>query len=177
MHLTHGIRANLDQFLHQLLLVGFTIGMMRTVVPALAEAEFGVPKNSFMLLTAFVVAFGFVKGSLNFVAGRLSERIGRKNVLMLGWVAALPIPLLIYFAQSWTWIVAATVLLGVNQGLTWSMTQAAKLDITRLEDRGLTIGISMSSPAMSAWRWPGSSPATPPPRSAPAWACWCSALP
>jgi MFS family permease len=143
--LTHGIRANLDQFLHQLLqvmLVGFTIGMMRTVVPALSESEFGVPKNSFMLLTAFVVAFGFVKGSLNFVAGRLSERIGRKKVLLLGWSAALPIPLLVYFAPSWSWIVAATVLLGINQGLTWSMTQTSKLDITRSDQRGLTIGLN-----------------------------------
>jgi len=144
-NLTHGIKANLDQFLHQLLqvmLVGFTIGMMRTVVPALAENEFGVPKNSFMLLTAFVVAFGFVKGALNFVAGRLSERIGRKRVLLLGWAAALPIPLLVYFAPSWGWIVVATVLLGVNQGLTWSMTQTAKLDITRADQRGLTIGLN-----------------------------------
>src|SRR5512135_1300698 len=144
-NLSHGIRANLDQFLHQLLqvmLVGFTIGMMRTVVPALAENEFGVPKHSFMLLTAFVVAFGFVKGAMNFVAGRLSERIGRKNVLLLGWVAALPIPLLVYFAPSWNWIVAATLLLGVNQGLTWSMTQTAKLDITRHDQRGLTIGLN-----------------------------------
>ncbi len=143
--LTHGIRANLDQFLHQLLqvmLVGFTIGMMRTVVPALAESEFAVPKNSFMLLTAFVVAFGFVKGTLNFVAGRLSEHIGRKKVLLLGWIAALPIPLLIYFAPSWNWIVAATVLLGVNQGLTWSMTQTSKLDIARADQRGLTIGLN-----------------------------------
>jgi len=144
-NLSHGIRANLDQFLHQLLqvmLVGFTIGMMRTVVPALSEAEFGVPKNSFMLLTAFVVAFGFVKGTLNFVAGRLSERIGRKKVLLLGWIAALPIPLLVYYAPSWNWIVFATVLLGINQGLTWSMTQTAKLDITRADQRGLTIGLN-----------------------------------
>ena len=143
--LTHGIRANLDQFLHQLLqvmLVGFTIGMMRTVVPALSESEFGVPKNSFMLLTAFVVAFGLVKGTLNFVAGRLSEHIGRKRVLLLGWAVALPIPLLVYFAPSWSWIVAATVLLGVNQGLTWSMTQTSKLDITRADQRGLTIGLN-----------------------------------
>jgi MFS family permease len=143
--LVHGIRANLDQFLHQLLqvlLVGFTIGMMRTVVPALSESEFGVPKNSFMLLTAFVVAFGFVKGSLNFVAGRLSERLGRKKVLLLGWVAALPIPLLVYFAPTWSWIVTATVLLGINQGLTWSMTQNAKLDITRPTQRGLIIGLN-----------------------------------
>jgi MFS family permease len=144
-NLNHGIRANLDQFLYQLLqvmLVGFTIGMMRTVVPALSESEFGVPKNSFMLLTAFVVAFGLVKGTLNFVAGRLSERIGRKKVLLLGWIAALPIPLLVYFAPSWSWIVAATVLLGINQGLTWSMTQTSKLDITRSDQRGLTIGLN-----------------------------------
>ena len=143
--LSYGIRANLDQFRHQLLqvlLVGFTIGMMRTVVPALAESEFGVPKNSFMLLTAFVVAFGFVKGTLNFVAGRLSERIGRKKVLLLGWLVAIPIPLLVYFAPSWNWIVAATVLLGINQGLTWSMTQTSKLDITRRDQRGLTIGLN-----------------------------------
>ena len=145
MDLQHGIRANLAQFLHQLLqvmLVGFTIGMMRTVVPALSESEFGVPKNSFMLLTSFVVAFGCVKGVLNFVAGRLSERIGRKKVLLLGWVTALPIPPLVYFAPSWSWIVAATVLLGINQGLTWSMTHTAKLDITRADQRGLTIGLN-----------------------------------
>ncbi|MGD8785627.1 MAG: MFS transporter, partial [Thioalkalispiraceae bacterium] len=94
-----GIRVNLQQFSHQLwqvLLVGLTLGMMRTVVPALAESEFGVPKGSFLLLMAFVVAFGFVKGALNFVAGRLSERIGRKHVLMLGWLIAIPIPAMIY---------------------------------------------------------------------------------
>ena len=143
--LLHGIRYNLDQFVHQLLqvlLVGLTIGMMRTVVPALAESEFGVPRNSFVLLTAFVVAFGFVKGVLNFVAGRLSERIGRKHVLVLGWVVALPIPALVLWAPNWNWIVAATVLLGINQGLTWSMTQTAKLDITRADQRGLVIGLN-----------------------------------
>ena len=146
MHtLTHGIRENLDQFLHQLLqvmLVGMAIGMMRTVVPALAEAEFGVAPGSFLLLSAFVVAFGVVKGVLNFVAGRLSERIGRKHVLMLGWVSALPIPLMIYLAPTWSWIVAATVLLGINQGLAWSMTQTAKLDITRADERGVTLGLN-----------------------------------
>jgi MFS family permease len=145
MDLPLGIRANLHQFLHQLLqvlLVGCTIGMMRTVLPALSESEFGVPKNSFMLLTSFVAAFGLVKGALNFVAGRLSERIGRKRVLLLGWLTALPIPVLVYFAPSWGWIVAATVLLGINQGLTWSMTQTAKLDITRPDQRGLTIGLN-----------------------------------
>lgn len=145
MELHYGIRPNLGQFLHQLLqvlLVGLTIGMTRTVVPALAESDFGVPKNSFMLLASFVVAFGLVKGVMNFVAGRLSERIGRKRVLLLGWVVALPIPVMIWLAPNWSWVVAATVLLGVNQGLTWSMTQTSKLDITRLEERGLTLGLN-----------------------------------
>ena len=143
--LTYGIKENFDQFLHQLLqvlLVGFAIGLMRTVVPALAETEFGVPAGSFVLLTVFVVAFGVVKGVFNFIAGRLSERIGRRQVLMAGWVVALPIPIVIYFAQDWSWIVAATVLLGVNQGLTWSMTQASKLDLARPEQRGLAIGLN-----------------------------------
>lgn len=143
--LDFGIRVNSRQVLHhllQVLLVGMTIGMMRNVVPALAESEFGVPRGSFMLLVAFVVAFGFVKGVMNFVAGRLAERIGRKLVLLIGWLVALPIPLLIYFAPSWYWIVFATILLGVNQGLTWSMTQTSKLDITRAEQRGLVIGLN-----------------------------------
>jgi len=145
MDLKHGIRHNKSQFLHQLLqvlLVGLTIGMTRTVVPALAESDFGVPKNSFVLLSSFVVAFGLVKGTMNFVAGRLSERIGRKQVLLLGWIVALPIPFMIWFAPSWNWVVAATILLGVNQGLTWSMTQSSKLDITKTEERGLTLGLN-----------------------------------
>ncbi len=141
----HGIRHNRSQFVYQLLqvlMVGLTLGMMRTVVPALASSEFGVPKGSFMLLIAFVVAFGFVKGALNFVAGRLSEQIGRRKVLLLGWLSALPIPFMILWAPSWGWIVAATVLLGVNQGFAWSMTQTSKLDLTRPDQRGLTIGLN-----------------------------------
>lgn len=145
MTLKHGIRDNLGQFLHQLLqvmLVGLTIGMMRTVVPALAESEFGVPKTSFLLLTSFVIAFGVVKAIMNFVAGRLSEHIGRKRVLMLGWILAIPVPIMIWYAPNWNWVVAATVLLGINQGLTWSMTQTAKLDITRMQERGITLGLN-----------------------------------
>ena len=145
MHLQHGIRPNRAQFLQlllQVLLVGLTIGMTRTVVPALAESDFGVPKNSFVLLSSFVVAFGLVKGVMNFVAGRLSERLGRQRVLLWGWLVALPIPLMIGYAPSWGWVVAATVLLGVNQGLTWSMTQTAQLDITRADERGLTLGLN-----------------------------------
>jgi len=141
----HGIQANLQQFLHQLLqvlLVGLTLGMMRTVVPALAEREFGVPRTSFLLLTTFVIAFGVVKAVMNFVAGRLSERVGRRRVLLLGWLAALPVPVMVALAPSWGWVVAATVLLGVNQGLTWSMTQTAQLDLTSPRERGLTLGLN-----------------------------------
>lgn len=143
--LRHGIRENAGQVTHQLiqvLLVGLAIGMTRTVVPAMAESEFGLERGSFLLLTSFVVAFGAVKAVMNFVAGRWSERIGRKRVLFWGWVAALPIPVMIWAAPDWSWIVAATVLLGVNQGLCWSMTQTAKLDITRSEERGLTMGLN-----------------------------------
>lgn len=140
-----GIRANLSQFLQQLLqvfLVGMTLGMMRNVVPALAETEFGVPRGSFVLLVAFVVAFGLVKGVMNFVAGRVAERFGRQRVLLIGWAVALPIPWLLYFAPGWHWVVMATVLLGIHQGLAWSMTQTAKLDITRADQRGVVIGLN-----------------------------------
>lgn len=141
----HGIRANIVQFSHQLFqvfLVGMMLGMTRTVIPALAESEFGVAANSFMLLTAFVTAFGFVKGSLNFVAGRVSESLGRKSVLLVGWFIALPVPLMIFYAPNWNWIVAATVLLGINQGLCWSMTQTSKIDLSDPNQRGLSIGMN-----------------------------------
>jgi MFS family permease len=143
--MSHGIRDNFAQFAHQVaqvFFVGLTLGMMRTVVPALSETEFGVPRGSFLLLTSFVVAFGVVKGSLNFVAGRLSERLGRKRVLFWGWLSAVPIPLMIWYAPTWGWIVAATVLLGVNQGFTWSMTQTSKLDLARGDQRGFAIGVN-----------------------------------
>lgn len=143
--LAHGIRVNRGQFAHQVaqvFLVGLTLGMMRTVVPALSESEFGVARGSFLLLTSFVVAFGVVKGSLNFVAGRLSERVGRRRVLFWGWLSAVPIPFMIWAAPDWNWIVAATVLLGVNQGFTWSMTQTSKLDLARGDQRGLAIGMN-----------------------------------
>ncbi|MFO7551329.1 MAG: hypothetical protein R6W80_07960 [Haliea sp.] len=116
---SQGIHSNLEQFLHQLfqvLLVGMMLGMLRTVVPALAESEFGVPRASFMLLMAFVVAFGFVKGVLNFVAGRLSESFGRKQVLLLGWLFALPVPFMVWYAPDWNWIVWATSITGGQSG-------------------------------------------------------------
>lgn len=140
-----GIRANLGQFLQQLLqvfFVGMTIGLQRNVVPALAQEEFGLQAGSFTLLMAFIVSFGFVKAATNLVAGWLSEHWGRRRVLLLGWLVALPIPFLLLLAPSWNWVIAANVLLGVNQGFAWSMTVTAKVDITRIEERGLATGIN-----------------------------------
>ena len=141
----HGIRPNIGQFAQQLLqvfFVGLTIGMQRTVVPALAETEFGVPPESFTLLMAFVVSFGFVKGAMNFVSGRISEKVGRRKVLIWGWLVALPIPFIFLYAPSWNWIIAANVLLGINQGFTWSMTVTSKLDIVLPEQRGTATGFN-----------------------------------
>jgi MFS family permease len=140
-----GVRHNLNQVLQlllQVLLVGMTVGMMRNVVPALAESEFGVPRGSFVLLVTFVVAFGLVKGGMNFLAGRLAEQHGRQKVLLLGWLLAWPIPFMIFFSPNWAWIVVATLLLGANQGLTWSMTQTSVLDLTTPRQRGLVIGLN-----------------------------------
>jgi len=141
----HGIRANLGQFSQQLMqvfFVGLTIGLQRNVVPAMAETEFGVPAGSFTLLMAFVISFGFVKGAMNFVAGRMSETFGRRKVLIWGWLIALPIPFIIAWAPSWNWIVAANILLGLNQGMAWSMTVTSKVDITRADQRGLATGFN-----------------------------------
>jgi MFS family permease len=141
----YGIRLHLPQVLHQLVqvaLVGLTLGSMRTVLPALAESDFGVPRGSYTLLASFVLAFGVVKAVMNFVAGRLAERFGRRPVLVVGWAFALPVAPMLLVAPTWGWIVAATVLLGVQQGLCWSMTQTAKLDLTRADQRGWVIGLN-----------------------------------
>jgi len=141
----HGIRANIGQFTQQLIqvfFVGLTIGMQRTVVPALAETEFGVPAGSFTLLMAFVVSFGFVKGAMNFISGRVSEKVGRRKVLIWGWLVALPIPFIFLWAPSWNWIVAGNILLGINQGFAWSMTVTSKLDIVNPEQRGVATGFN-----------------------------------
>lgn len=143
--LQYGIRANLGQFCQQLtqvFFIGATVGLQRTVIPALAEQEFGVPAGSATLLMLFIVSFGFVKGAMNLVAGRLSEHAGRRPVLIWGWMFALPIPFMILYGPTWGWIVAANVLLGVNQGFAWSMTVTSKVDITRPEQRGLATGLN-----------------------------------
>jgi MFS family permease len=123
-------------------LTGLTLGLVRTVVPALAETEFGVARGSALALVSFVLAFGVVKAVMNLVAGRLSEGIGRRAVLIAGWIVALPVPVMIWAAPGWGWIVAATALLGVNQGMTWSMSQTMTLDLAGPQERGRAMGIS-----------------------------------
>ncbi|MDA8382613.1 MAG: MFS transporter [Betaproteobacteria bacterium] len=143
--LVHGIRENLAQFVHQAIqvsFVGLMIGMERNVLPTLAEHDFGVAKGSFLFLAAFVLSFGLVKGPINFIAGGVSDRIGRKPVLLLGWVAGIPVPLLIYFAPNWNWIILANVFLGINQGLAWTMTVNSKIDIIRADQRGFGTGVN-----------------------------------
>lgn len=143
--LIYGLRNNypqLFQWLLQVFFVGLMLGTTRIVITPLAEQEFGLAKDSLLILSTFVIAFGVVKGCMNFVAGFWAEKIGRKPVHVAGWLIALPIPVLFYFAQSWAWVVFATVLLGINQGLTWSMSQTAKLDFTTDNERGLTIGLN-----------------------------------
>ncbi len=141
----HGIQNNIRQFsLHlvQIFLVGLTIGMTRIVIPGLAETEFGLADQAFFLLASFVVVFGIVKAVMNLFAGNLSETYGRKNILILGWCVALPIPFIFLYAPSWNWIIAANVLLGINQGFAWSMTVTSKLDIVRADQRGLATGLN-----------------------------------
>lgn len=141
----HGIRANLHQITQQLIqvfLVGLTIGMTRTVVPGLAETEFGLAANAFMSLAMFVVIFGLVKAVMNLLAGHLSDRFGRRRLLIAGWLIALPVPVLIYFAQSWEWILWAMFFLGLNQGLCWSMALNSKLDLAQANQKGLINGLN-----------------------------------
>ena len=139
-----GIARNRGQFLLQtvqVFFVGLVIGMERTVLPSLAH-DFGVTKGAFLFLASFVISFGLVKGALNLVAGTLSDRIGRKRVLLFGWIAGIPIPLLIFFAPNWWWIIAANVFLGINQAFTWTMTVTSQIDLAGSRQRGLAVGIN-----------------------------------
>jgi MFS family permease len=138
-----GLRANARQFALLVglnALVGGMVGLERSVLPLVGKQDFGLRSSSAIL--AFVVAFGAAKALTNLAAGDLAERIGRKRLLVIGWLVALPVPLLIGLAPSWWFIVAANLLLGVNQGLAWSMTVVMKIDLAGPRRRGLALGLN-----------------------------------
>jgi MFS family permease len=138
-----GLRENLPQFALLVAinaLVGGMIGQERTVLPLLATDVFGL--TAFTSALTFIVAFGIVKAATNFFAGTLSDRLGRKPVLVTGWIVGLPVPVLLMWAPSWGWVIVANVLLGVNQGLTWSTTVIMKIDLVGPERRGLAMGFN-----------------------------------
>lgn len=138
-----GLRENWQQFSLLVLInafVGGMVGLERTVVPLLAEQDFGLPSRTIAL--SFIVSFGVVKALANLFAGRFSDRIGRKQILVTGWLFGLPVPILIILAPSWDWIVLANVLLGINQGLCWSTTVIMKIDLVGPARRGLAMGLN-----------------------------------
>jgi MFS family permease len=141
-----GLVANWRQFALLVVVnafVGAMIGQERAVLPLIAEREFGLAAAT--AATSFIVSFGLTKALLNLVAGHLADRLGRRRVLLLGWTVGLPVPLIIAFAPDWWWIVAANVLLGVNQGLAWSMTLSMKVDLVGPHRRGLALGLNESA--------------------------------
>src|SRR5213595_3107010 len=141
-----GLRANAGQFSMLVglnALVGGMVGLERSVLPLVGKEDFGLTSSAAIL--TFVVAFGAAKAFTNLAAGGLAERLGRKRLLVIGWLVALPVPLLIGLAPSWWFIVAANLLLGVNQGLAWSMTVVMKIDLAGPRRRGLALGLNESA--------------------------------
>jgi MFS family permease len=138
-----GLRANWQQFTLLVIVnafVGAMVGLERSIVPLLGHRVFGLASTTAVL--SFIVSFGVVKALANLFAGRLGDRIGRKGVLVAGWLFGLPVPLLIIFAPSWGWVVFANVLLGINQGLCWSTTVVMKIDLVGPARRGLAMGVN-----------------------------------
>lgn len=155
-HLRLGLKENLPQFLLLVAvnaLVGGMVGQERTVVPLLAEAEFGIAAQVGML--SFIAVFGITKAAVNYFAGRLADRYGRKPVLIAGWLFGIPVPLLLIWAPTWGWIVFANVLLGINQGLAWSVTVIMKIDLVGPRQRGTAMGFNEAAGygAVAAAAW------------------------
>ena len=141
-----GLRENIGQFSLLVAInafVGAMVGLERSTLPLIGRDEFGVTSTAAVL--SFVVAFGIAKAVTNLAAGALADRLGRRRLLILGWLMALPVPLLIAVAPSWGWIVAANVFLGLNQGLAWSMTVVMKIDLVGPRRRGLALGLNESA--------------------------------
>ena len=138
-----GLKENWKQFTILVIVnafVGGMVGLERAIFPKFAEIEFGISSKTAIL--SFIVAFGISKAITNYFTGKLANKYGRKNLLIIGWIFALPIPFILMNATSWNWVVFANVLLGINQGLTWSSTVVMKIDLVGEKDRGLAMGIN-----------------------------------
>lgn len=141
-----GLRQNWRQFTLLVLInafVGGMVGLERTILPEIAKAEFGIAARTAVL--SFIVVFGITKAITNYYTGALADKVGRKNLLTLGWLIALPVPLLLIYAPAWSWVVFANVLLGIHQGLCWSSTVVMKIDLVGEKDRGLAMGLNESA--------------------------------
>lgn len=138
-----GLKNNWKQFTILVIVnafVGGMIGIERTIFPQFAELEFGVASKTAIL--SFITAFGITKAVANYYTGKLANRYGRKNLLLLGWLLAIPIPFILIYAPSWSWVIGANILLGASQGLTWSSTVVMKIDLVGEKDRGLAMGLN-----------------------------------
>lgn len=145
-----GLRANWRQFALLVAVnafVGGMIGLERTILPLLAEADFGIASKT--AAVSFIAAFGLTKAITNLFAGRLSDRFSRRSVLIAGWLFGLPVPLMLILAPNWGWVIGANVLLGVNQGLAWSMTVNMKMDLAGPTRRGLALGLNEAAGYLS----------------------------
>ncbi|WP_051189790.1 MFS transporter [Daejeonella oryzae] len=143
MEIKLGLKENWKQFTILVIINGFVggmIGLERTILPQLAEQEFAMLAKSAIL--SFIVVFGFTKAITNYFAGTLANKVGRKNLLIYGWIIALPVPFLLMFGPTWNWIILANILLGINQGLTWSSTVVMKIDLVGEKDRGFAMGLN-----------------------------------
>jgi MFS family permease len=138
-----GLEENWKQFTLLVIInafVGGMIGLERTIIPQIAEADFGLAAKTAIL--SFIVVFGVTKAITNYYTGTLANRLGRKNLLIIGWLFALPVPIMLIYAPNWNWIMGANILLGINQGLTWSSTVVMKIDLVGEKDRGFAMGLN-----------------------------------
>jgi len=138
-----GLRENWRQFTLLVIInafVGGMIGLERSILPRIAEVEFHIAAKTAIL--SFIIVFGIVKAITNYFAGALANKVGRKNLLTIGWLIGIPVPFVLMFADSWNWIVAANILLGINQGLTWSSTVVMKIDLVGEKQRGFAMGLN-----------------------------------
>jgi MFS family permease len=141
--ITLGLKQNIKQFSILIIVnafVGAMIGLEQTVVPLIGKNDFGIESNA--IIVSFIASFGAVKAILNLYAGNLSDKWGRKNVLILGWIFGVPVPFILLLAPNWNWIIFANILLGINQGLAWSMTVNMKIDLVGKQRRGLALGLN-----------------------------------